>query len=283
MPLDPLARRLLVLLDDGSIPAAKFSSAMRARLASLFQLAVLSEEKSGGGRRIVVKNDTALRQWIAANYPSGLVGIAAELPPRAESVANFADSKRGRPIDVWLVFLRGFGDAVLRRSVGAMPLAELTRGFGVTAAILEPRDPWQIDGTLALVENLELFLHVERVAPDVDVALWYAGRVPGRVLDWVAALPARQFLHMPDYDPVGLDEYLKVRARVGDRARLFVPADLEGRVARFGRAQLLEDSEAVLLRVRKEADSAVRAVLDVLDRHGKGLEQEALLIAGDER
>lgn len=271
------------MLDDGSIPAAKFSSAMRARLASLFQLAVLSEEKSGGGRRIVVKNDTALRQWIAANYPSGLVGIAAELPPRAESVANFADSKRGRPIDVWLVFLRGFGDAVLRRSVGAMPLAELTRGFGVTAAILEPRDPWQIDGTLALVENLELFLHVERVAPDVDVALWYAGRVPGRVLDWVAALPARQFLHMPDYDPVGLDEYLKVRARVGDRARLFVPADLEGRVARFGRAQLLEDSEAVLLRVRKEADSAVRAVLDVLDRHGKGLEQEALLIAGDER
>jgi len=229
----------------------------------------------------MVIDPVAVRRWVESAYPSGLAGTERDLPPRAESVANFADSKLGRRIDVRLVYMRGFGSTVLHRSSATMPLASLTRDFGVSAAIIDPADPWRMDGVLALVENLEPFLHVERVATGVDAALWYQGRIADRVVDWLVTMPDLRMLHMPDYDPVGLATYLRVRARVADRVRLFVPDDLEVRVARFGKAALLSDSVAELSRVRTEADPAVRGVLDVIDRYGKGLEQEALFIPLD--
>ena len=72
-----------------------------------------------------------------------------------------------------------------------------------------------------------------------------------------------------------------MRAAFGDRADLFVPGDFEVLVATYGQPELLTRSLAVYRRVRLHADERVKAVLDVLDRHGRGLEQEALLIARD--
>lgn len=281
MSLDALTNRIAELLESGSIPSSRLSRPMRERLAALFHVGALSDVKAGGGRRVTVTDPEAVRRWVNSAYPSGLAGTERDLPPRAESVANFADSKRGRPIGVRLVYMRGFGTTALNRSSGTMPLASLTRDFGVAAAIIDPADPWRMDGVLALVENLESFLHTEHVVSGVDAALWYQGRIAERLVDWLVAMPDLRMLHMPDYDPVGLGTYLRIRARVGDRVRLFVPDDLEVRVARFGKAVLLSDSIAELSRVRTDADPAVRGVLEVIDRHGKGLEQEALLIPLD--
>jgi hypothetical protein len=255
---------------------------MRANLDTLFRVGALVEVKAGGGRRVVVQDEQTLRRWIEASYPSGLEGISGGLPPRAESVANFADSKRGRPIDLRLVFMRGFGSLVLRRAAGTLPLAELTREYDVAGVAVDPEDPWQLEGSLALVEGLEIFMHIERVK-DVDAALWYVGRLDQRLLPWLAEMPKATVLHMPDYDPVGLSTYLRIREALRDRVTLFVPEDLDALVARFGKTALLVDSAAELGGVRLRADNAARAVLDVLDRHGKGLEQESLLIPANAR
>lgn len=279
MPLDPLAARLTELLNGGSIVASLLSPSMRKRLGPLFEFKALIEEKAGGGKRVLVRDREVVERWVSTNYPSGLHGTEEALPARAEAVANFRDSKAGRKLTVLPLFMRGFGNAALKRRDQTLPLVSLTAAYGLAGVLVDLADPWQFDGTLALVENLELFRHVEEVVPDIDAALWTAGRFDQRALDWIAGMTGCRVLHVGDYDPVGLDEYLRVRnALPRGRAAMFVPGDFEYRLATYGKVHLLERSAAVLERVRRQAPIEVRAVLEVMDRHGKALEQEALLI-----
>lgn len=279
MPVDALAGRLQQLLQDGSIVASLLSRPMRKRLEPLFWAKALVEAKSGGGKRVVVANRDALVEWVGSNYPSGLDGHEPGLPPRASAVADFRDSKAGQPLAARPVFMRGFGGAVLRRPDGEFPLADLTVAHGLAGVLVEAAAPWQVEGVLGLVENFELFMHAETVIPGLDALLWTAGRFSQRRLDWVSAMPDVTVVHLGDYDPVGLDEYMRVRRSMPmGRARLFVPDDFEERLVRFGKSDLMVASAAVLQRVRATAPREILAVLEVMDRHGKALEQEGLLI-----
>ncbi|MCB9609610.1 MAG: hypothetical protein H6716_23665 [Polyangiaceae bacterium] len=252
---------------------------MRTRLESLFWTGALVEVKAGGGKRVTVANRDALVEWIGSHYPSGLDGHEPGLPPRAAAVADFRNSKAGQPLAARPVFMRGFRGAVLHRANGVFPLAELTAAHRLAGVLVEAATPWQVAGVLGLVENFELFMHAETVLPGLDAVLWTAGRLSQNRLDWLAAMPEVQIVHLGDYDPVGLDEYMRVRAAMPrGRARLFVPDDFEERLVRFGQSDLLVASSAVLQRVRATAPRDVRAVLNIMDRHGKALEQEGLLI-----
>lgn len=282
MTSDPFAARLAELLESGSIPASKLSRTAIRTLGPLFRTGVLREERAGRGVRIVVADDAALRAWITRKFPSGLTPDLSTLSPRAASLARYANSKRGESLDAEPVLLRGFRGATLTCGSDVLPLADLTSRFDVASVLLRDDRPWRTSGTIAVVENLEAFLHVERIAPLVGVALFAAGRLSGRAITWLAAQDGADVLHMGDYDPVGLDEYLRLRAALGDRVRLFVPDGFEILVRRFGCAALLADSRALLDGVRVRADREVARVLEVLDRHGCGLEQEALMIAADD-
>lgn len=121
-------------------------------------------------------------------------------------------------------------------------------------------------------------MHVERVIPAADAALWSSGRIDQWLLRWLAGMQSVRVIHVGDFDPVGLDEYLRVRAFLGCRATLFVPENLAKMLARYGQSELLSKSVAVLERVRQDPDEAIETVVAVLDSFGKGLEQEALIL-----
>jgi len=281
MAIDALAGRLERLLAEGSLVASALSWSMRERLEALFWTGALAETRVGAGKRVVLRDREAVDRWIEVNYPSGLNGTGEALPPRAEAVANFRNSKAGSPLRFRPVLMRGFGATSLSRAGGRLPLAELTASHTVPAVLVETEDPWCLDGVLAVVENFELFLHVEEVVNGIDAALWTAGRLDQRVLDWIASMPSVQVLHIGDYDPVGLDEFLRVRAALPEgRASLFVPSDFEERLVKYGKVDLLLRSVAVLERVRRDGPEEVQEVLAIIDRHGKALEQEGLLISG---
>jgi hypothetical protein len=59
-----------------------------------------------------------------------------------------------------------------------------------------------------------------------------------------------------------------------------LPTDLENLFAQFSKRKLLmnRSSQAVLARLRKSDFPEVRRVVELMDRHNAGLEQEALLI-----
>jgi len=87
-----------------------------------------------------------------------------------------------------------------------------------------------------------------------------------------------RIVHFPDYDPVGMDEYLRFKQACPERTELFRPPSLKDLFPRYGKAQLLHDNKAILARLRKSHDSDVRYVVGLMDRFGVGLEQEVLLI-----
>jgi hypothetical protein len=280
-PVDALADRLGHLMREGRLPSSGLSRSMRGRLRTLFETGAIVEERSGAGGRIVVRDAAAIERFVAREYPSGITPIVPEgMPPRARSVFLKGNAKRAARGSASAIVLRAFTTARLERDEDSLDVFELTRVAGAAALVVGPGCSWRFNGVVALVENLEVFLHAERIVAGFSLVLYAPGRLSQIVRDWLAspAMMGARYLHLGDYDPVGLDEYLKLKIACPGRVELHVPPDFEERLKRFGKEALLSDSAAVLARLRRAPDPEVSAIVGALDRHGRGLEQEALLL-----
>lgn len=279
-PIDSLAKHLATLTGSFSLPASSISGRDRLRMRSLFDAGIIEEVRSGTGRRIVVTNQEALQVFIQSVYPSGLEGIKGDLPARSRAVAERKDSKKGTDKSPTTVLIRGFNLCALHKNDSLLPVAEWTESAGVAALCLDSMKGWQCQGTVGLVENLETFWHIQKIAPCVDMAIYSEGRIGADVLDWLNSpgMIATRVIHFPDYDPVGMDELLRIKTACPERTELYRPPDLENLFAHYGKARLLQDSVAVLARLRKSSDIDVRYVVGLMDKYGVGLEQEGLLI-----
>ena len=283
MAVDALAQKIDLLLTSGSLAYGRLTAKDRSRLQSLFATGVLEVARSGAGKTVVVKNKDALDLFILRNYPSGLQGRKAESTPRSRAVAELRDSKRARESGPQVVLLRGFAGCELRCGEETLPVSLLTERAGVAALRLGHKE-WEYDGTLAVVENLEVFWNFEKLNTAARMAIYAQGRLSGGVLGWLGsqAMARTRILHCGDYDPVGLDEYLRLKHACAGRAELFLPKNLEDLLARYGKRELLQGSNGVILaRLRKSEDPEIRRLVTLLDRHGAGLEQEILLLGPD--
>ena len=127
-----------------------------------------------------------------------------------------------------------------------------------------------------------MFNTFERLGLDVPIVIYGQGRLSKRLLNWLADQPDAKFslLHLPDYDPVGLHDFERIQGRLGRRAHLYLPLNLEELFAKYSKRQLLEKrkSQVLLGKVRHSDSSDVQRVIGLIDKHNAGLEQEALLI-----
>lgn len=282
MPADALARLLSELRDHQSVPASRISERMRRQLDPLFEYEVLRERRSAAGFRVDVQDSQALKRFINSEYPNGLEGTPADdLPPKAAAIARRGDSKAAARHASCPVLLRGFDSAELNDGTNRFPVARLTEQFDLAALRVGAETEWQLDlGRVVLVENFESFLHAEAVIEGVDLVLYTSGVLPQLVLDWLDGWPTESvaFVHFSDYDPTGLDEYRRLRNRLGGRVELHVPDNLEELLESYGKEQLLEDSSDLFERLRRSDLDDVRKVTRLLLEYGCGLEQEALLI-----
>ncbi len=89
---------------------------------------------------------------------------------------------------------------------------------------------WSICGRIVLIENLEPFLHAEIVHADFDFAVYYAGTISSLVLKWLSTQNV-EILMAPDYDPVGLSQFEKVRNAAN--SELWIPEKYCGAVQDF--------------------------------------------------
>ncbi|EKD39161.1 MAG: hypothetical protein ACD_75C00490G0005 [uncultured bacterium] len=280
MAVDALADKLLLLVTQGSLAASRLTDRDRVRLQSLFETRVLTIERGGAGKKVVVQNQDALDAFVLRNYPSGLQGSNVALPPRSRAVADFRDSKRARETGPPTVLLRGFNACELRAGEEVLMVAHWTKLAGVAALCLDDQE-WEFTGVMAVVENLEVFWNFEKLETGAQLAVYAQGRLSGRILNWLAspAMAQARIIHCGDYDPVGLDEYLRLKASCPERTGLYLPPNLEDLFFRFGKRNLLEGSNAaVLARLRKCHVLDVCRVVELMDRYGVGLEQEILLL-----
>ncbi|MDK9706398.1 MAG: DUF2220 family protein [Desulforhopalus sp.] len=227
-----------------------------------------------------MKNQDVLDAFVLRSYPSGLQGSSESLPPRSRAVSELRDSKKARETGPLTVLLRGFNNCELRAGEDLLAVAHWTELAGVAALCLDGRQ-WEFTGVMAIVENLEVFWNFEKLETGAQLAVYAQGRLSGRILNWLSspAMAHALIIHCGDYDPVGLDEYLRLRIACADRAKLYLPSSLEDLMSRYGKKDLLSGSNAeILVRLRKTEDQEVRRVVELIDRYGVGLEQEVLLL-----
>jgi hypothetical protein len=286
MRLDAGVELLRQLLVDGSLPGSRLGSRLRHLLRPLFAAGVLEEAAAGSGARIVVRHTDALRQFAINHYPAWFdasIDISG-LPPRAAAIAMYRDAKAVVHSDREPIWLRSDAGAVLTRDTATLDVGALTSVAGCASLMLDGRW-WTFRGCVALVENREVFGHSDRHPVHSDLVVLYDGRISDRLLTWLAspAMADATYIHCPDYDPVGLDEYLRLVDACASRATLFLPEDLKDLTVRFGKAELLEEpySQQLLIRLRQSADRAVRHVVSIMDACNRGLEQEILVMRRD--
>jgi hypothetical protein len=204
------------------------------------------------------------------------------VPPRARSVSRFRDSKRATRTSAEPVLVRAFAPMRATDGQAQVDLAELTRLTGAACVVIGDSCAWGFTARLAVVENLECFLHFEPLGVRADAALYAGGRLSERVLDWLASEPmcSCRYVHCGDYDPVGLSEFVRLRKRLGDRAQLHVPPNLRELLRAYGKRSLLASSAPIQRKLRQCGIGEVRGIVSLLDETGCGLEQEALLTSG---
>lgn len=280
MAVDSFAGKMGLLLAQGYLPASRLSARDRSRLQSLYDAGVLAISRSGAGRRVVVQDVSALEAFVARVYPSGLQGIGGKSSPRSRAVAELRDSKKARDAQPAALLLRGFHGSALHDGNELLPVAQWSETAGVAALRLDEETPWGFSGTVAFVENLEVFWNFEELAIEADIVIYAQGRLNARVVHWLASAPMRhaRIIHCGDYDPVGVDEFLRLQAACPNRTEMYIPPDLEGLMSRYGKKELVCDNAAILARLRKSDDPQVCRVVELMDRCGAGLEQEVLLL-----
>ena len=278
-----LYRQLQRLLTGGSLPLSQLSGRTMRALQPLVDAEALVVRRRGAGMVLKVVDQSAVAALSERLFPHGdSVPSAADgtvLPPRTQAVLTLRDAKRSRSASGEPVLLRAFVPATARCREAELNITELTRLAGAACLVLDGSPQWVLAGRVALVENLEFFLNFERLGVAVDVVLYAGGRLSGRVLHWLASkqMGHCRYLHCGDYDPVGLDEFRRLREILGQRVELYLPQNIDEIFRRYGKAALLKDSVALLAKLRSSPIAEISRIVQLMDDTGCGLEQEALL------
>lgn len=274
-PLDSLAGIILMLQSGDSVPYSRMSASVRKQAQTLFDTGALAEERRGAGRVITIRNEAALNRFIAAAYPGGLVATDIEGEGmRTRGVRLHRDSKKTGGMDMEVV--------VFRAALPAPPfLTGRYPGLGVGSLILsDDAGASFARRRVATVENHEQFAMHNWEKDGFDVVILTSGRASNRLLDWLAgdSMGGAQYTHFGDYDPVGLDEFARMYARLGERVKLFIPSDIESLFAAYKKPKLMEGSGKLIYRLYALRHPDIDRIIRLMQEHGGGLEQESLMI-----
>lgn len=283
---DGLIRTLKTLLDEGSIPVSDVSRKQKQKLSSLLDADVIIRERSGAGERFVARKPDTVKQFARKHYPNGLdAAQRADERARAKNtlttddgVRNFRDAKRGEQTSEILTF-RGMPGATLRVNGKEIPVGDETEERGVTSVLLTPEAEITFGGTLAVVENLTAFLRYEEFYDLANLALYGGGRLSRRVIDWLAETVSdnARVMLCPDYDFVGLHEFVRLERACGLHADILIPEEIDGLFLHFSKPDLFENGTRYRPAIRNHSEPAIEHLFNLIHQHSAGLEQEVLL------
>jgi hypothetical protein len=272
--------KLRLLLFKGSVARSTCGASFLALLRPLLKADVLTDERAAGGRRIMVRDPGTLNEFLRSRFPNA--PIEENGMSRIIGVARFRDSKAIVSNTPEILVTRAWRDTALDRDGSLLDVVNATAQHGVFSFLLEPGRNYQLHGPCALVENPALFTCFERLGLDIGLVIHGRGRASQQLINWLSnqAAPDFALLHLPDYDPFGMDEFRRLRRHLKTRVRLYIPADLESLFAKFATRSLLgkKHSRAVLARLRDCRLPEVQQIVAMIDRYNAGLEQEALLL-----
>lgn len=266
------------LLQCESLPISSAPKSVVADIGKLCALGFIEKMRSGGGWRFHVRNRDAL----VAVYENNRCEVdLSGLTPRARAVALHGDAHKGKS-DVMLILLScGLPGAIWRKGGHTLDVYQSCVNNGIAAITATEHDAWTTDTPVALCENKDLILHGARYFGRLGFqgsVLYYEGNVSRALSAWLTSRDrAPSYVMFPDYDIVGLQNYLRLKTLLGDRLSLHVPPDLEAALLKYGDAITLPTTQAYRGDIETSHDASVRRVYEALLKTGRTLHQEALL------
>jgi hypothetical protein len=275
---EKLLVKLRLLQEKGQLAKSQCGRYFVNFLRPLLAANVVLEERSGSGRRVVVADRSILQAFIDQNFHD--IESSERFSQRIVGVQRFRDSKAFASNNPELVHVRAWQRNILFRNDSVVDAVAKTDLHSVFSFQVGPL--YTLRDCCALIEGPVMFSSFERLGLDVPLVIYGQGRLSKRLLHWLANQEDANFsvLHLPDYDPVGLHDFERLRGSLGSRVRLHIPLNLEELFAKYSKRQLLEKrkSQVLLSKVRRSDSPDVQKVIGLIDKHNAGLEQEALLI-----
>ncbi|WP_151703056.1 DUF7281 domain-containing protein [Nitrincola alkalilacustris] len=251
------------------------------------------QQRQGRGSVYRVLNRAVVEQHL--NDMGVLSEPDSELPQRSINIARSRSSKSGRHAHALTYLLaKGVNGATwLRDDDEVLNLEYDTQrqGAGVFTLGEMGKDEWVTSGSLWLVENQALFDHLDWLPEHNPATLvWYRGQLQNTVIEWLAKRQrAASVILFPDYDGVGLQNYLRLKQRLGRQVQFWLMPNWEQKLKLFGSNELwrksAEEFESAVRQIQQLPlgdEVEVMALMRAMQTSGLALEQEAVWLTVNE-
>lgn len=278
-----LRTALLRLQGKSSVPASQFTPAQRSALDRFArQTGAVSCQRQGRGDVYGVCDPSLFDAHLIELSPQLEPSVAEQLPLRAQHMAYARSSKaRDHQHSSYYPLLKAVGSSVTWRQGerGAeLALGVFTRDFGAATLCIQPDDAWHTEQALWLVENQALFDRTDWLPEGTHATLlYYGGQLDGRLLSWLGQRPrASRVTLFPDYDGVGLANFVRLYETLGDACECWLMPQWERKLARYGSKQLWRDTFRHFSGAVDQLPAYMRDLTVQMQRSGLALEQEAV-------
>lgn len=288
-----LSQAIKRLLDsEQPLKQSVFSKAVRKQLDE-FALRTRQIEVTRDGRSTLYRilNRGALQNYYQQLHPIDPSDLSEDLPDRSRNIGVNRNSKKGRSgHETYYLLMKAWDkEVVWLNGQHTLPVATLTQQFGAAVLQINSDQAWQCNRSLLLVENQALFDRPDWLESDFNGCLiYYAGRISDLVLNWFAALPrCPQLILFPDYDGVGLNNYLRLAETLpkSTALRFFWMSNWQRKLVEFGDAEIWANTRTQFENAFAKLDQLglaneqFKELAYLSQRHGKTLEQEAIWLS----
>jgi hypothetical protein len=277
LPLS-LAEKLIQLCNGVPMPSSKIKS---ASIQAFLDNGIIRKQLQGKSKAMLYLSDPSLLQsYLKNQYGINdlrlyVDSLKTELT-RAEAVEAASNSK--------ITAIRTFQGFLVNT---CEPIEAVLGGVSTYITPLE--------GTFTFIYDYEGF----QPAPDVTIVgvenpenfRWlqnqqylfqgmkplFVSRYPQSrdLIKWLMAIP-NTYLHFGDFDFAGINIYWnEYKNHLGERARFFVPPNVEHLIAKHGNRMLYDNQKLLVKEEIKER--GLKQVIEMLHKYKKGLEQEVLI------
>ena len=280
-----------LLASETGMASSSFSSAQQLALQDFArQTQAIRQVPQGRGSQYQILDMQVVQSHLNRLSPITDPHILNALPQRAANLARFRNSKgaaSGHCREYLL--LKSIGTEATWRNDGediSVDLSSVTSLFGAAALSIQVADSWCSDVPLWLVENQALFDDLSWLPKQATgTVCYYKGNISGVLLDWLSYCPrAPQIMLFPDYDGIGLQNFARLRERLGETVELWLMGNWKELLKRHGNQQIWVDNHSNFRDAVKRLNALngipaeLLALCSSMQATGLALEQEAVFL-----
>ena len=269
-----LPKILKKISEGGYITESSISKLMKPDVKYLVSINALQKKVMKRGTKYSMGNQEIFDSEISSRYPNGLDSAIhfGKDASRFSGVKSFKNAKISRKKYATVqVFINTPSEVI----IGGTPAPRGIEQFALSV-LVDSLPLWEVNGRIVLVENQEPFLRSPSLFYEASAIICYNGRVDDKLSKWLVNSDMNVII-CPDYDPVGLDEYCKLKSKLGDRLEIFLPESIS-KDFKFSTPEILEleQNRKVLQRLAnsESLDSPAREILSLIQEWNAGLMQE---------